>query len=102
MFIAVFQSQPATIPCRPTYSRARVSLWKTHTKNNVAQEIKANSSLGIMYNAKKGFYFAHPRWDSETNILECRYEMSQHRAHATISLHWSSKFVSEQFIEMFA
>lgn len=93
LFIAVFQSHPAIIPCRPTYSYAEVTLWKLHT--TLPEQIKENTSLGITYDPKKGFYFDHPRWNSDAVILECRFEVKsiQAEAKSTINLHWSSKFL---------
>lgn len=89
LFIALFQSQPATIPCRPTYSTAEVSLWKTDTKAGVHQEIRANTTLGITYDARKGFHFSHPRWDHDTNELECRFQVNEITAKSVINIHWS-------------
>ncbi|KPM07133.1 hypothetical protein QR98_0056180 [Sarcoptes scabiei] len=91
LFIAVFQSQPATIPCRPSYSDAIVTLWKVHTKNNIPEQIEPNENLGISYDPKKGFHFEHPRWDSETTVLECRFKVPliDVSASSRISLHWS-------------
>lgn len=94
LFIALFQSQPATIPCRPTYSTAEVSLWKTDTKAGVHQEIKANASLGIIYDPRKGFHFSHPRWDHDTNELECRFKMNEMTSKSVINIHWSGKCLS--------
>lgn len=103
MFLALFQSYPATIPCRPTYSKAEVTLWKESDNNQYQYQliqIKPNSSLGITYDPRKGFHFDYPRWDS--SVLECRYRINitdnnngqyqQYEAKSTISLHWSSKF----------
>jgi hypothetical protein len=91
MFIAVFQSQPATIPCKPTNSKAKVSLWKVHTNSGRDEEIQVNSTIGITYNPKKGFYFEYPRWDSETSLLECRIKLGDSQQIAQINIHWSSK-----------
>ncbi|KAH9412601.1 hypothetical protein DERP_006563 [Dermatophagoides pteronyssinus] len=100
MFLALFQSYPATIPCRPTYSKAEVTLWKESDNNQYQYQliqIKPNSSLGITYDPRKGFHFDYPRWDS--SVLECRYRINitdnnngqyqQYEAKSTISLHWS-------------
>ncbi|XP_054166017.1 vascular endothelial growth factor receptor 1-like [Oppia nitens] len=89
MFIAVFQSQPATIPCKPTNSRAKVSLWKVHTNSGIPQEIQVNSTLGITYNQKKGYHFEYPRWDGETSLLECKVELDTIEMISQISIHWS-------------
>ncbi|CAG2106712.1 unnamed protein product, partial [Medioppia subpectinata] len=89
MFIAVFQSQPATIPCKPTDSRAKVSLWKVHTNSGIPQEIVVNNTLGITYNAKKGYHFEYPRWDGETSLLECKVELDGIEMISQISIHWS-------------
>ena len=90
-FLAVFQSHPATIPCKPTISTTKVTLWKTHTKNNVATEIRPNATLGISFDPEKGFYFESPRWDSDTQILECRFEYGGKVSPVMITVHWSSK-----------
>jgi hypothetical protein len=91
MFIAVFQSQPATIPCKPTNSKAKVSLWKVYTNSGRDKEIEVNSTIGITYNPKKGFHFEYPRWDSETSLLECRIKLGDSQQMAQINIHWSSK-----------
>ncbi|OTF72740.1 hypothetical protein BLA29_009000 [Euroglyphus maynei] len=104
MFLALFQSYPATIPCRPTYSNANVTLWKENDYQY--QQIKPNASLGITYDPRKGFHFDYPRWD--TSVLECRYSINIsddngqqqqqfYEAKSTISLHWSSKFNVPRF-----
>ncbi len=67
MSITVFQSQPVTIPCKPTNSGRD-------------KEIEVNSTIGITYNSKKGFHFEYPRWDSTlvlifTRFLECRIKL---------------------------
>lgn len=94
MFLALFQSHPATIPCRPTYSNANVTLWKENDYQQI--QIHPNASLGITYDPRKGFHFDYPRWDS--SVLECHYHINtsdgqKYEAKSTISLHWSSKFI---------
>ena len=86
MFIAVFQGRPATIPCKPTDSRAKVSLWKVHT-NSGPQEIVVNNTLGITYNSKKGYHFEYPRWDGETSLLECKVELDNTEMISSIGIH---------------
>ncbi|KAH7643343.1 vascular endothelial growth factor receptor 3 [Dermatophagoides farinae] len=90
MFLALFQSHPATIPCRPTYSNANVTLWKENDYQQI--QIHPNASLGITYDPRKGFHFDYPRWDS--SVLECHYHINtsdgqKYEAKSTISLHWS-------------
>ena len=94
LFIALFQLQPATIPCRPTYSKAVVKLWKMQTKDkDLPTEIKPNSTLGISYNPKKGFYFDNARWDSDSNSLQCHFEVDGLKPlNTSISIHWSSMY----------
>lgn len=89
-FIALFQHHPATIPCRPTFSKATVRLLKMQTKEGEApQEIKPNATLGISYNPKKGFYFELARWDSDSNLLQCHYEMDGISSTTAVNIHWS-------------
>lgn len=90
-FIALFQMHPATIPCRPTYSKASVRLWKMHMDGEPQQEIKPNATLGISYNPKKGFYFERARWDSDSDFLQCQYEMDGITTTSVINIHWSCK-----------
>ena len=92
IFIAVFQSQPATIPCKPTNSRTLVTLWKVHTVSGEPQEIKPDSNLGITYDPKHGFHFEYPRWDAETSVLECKAKIDDLEATTQVSIHWSSKY----------
>jgi hypothetical protein len=91
MSIAVFQSQPTTIPCKPTNSKAKVSLWKVYTNSGRDKEIEVNSTIGIIYNSKKGFHFEYPRWDSETRFLECRIKLGDSHQMAQIEIDWPSK-----------
>ncbi len=78
MSITVFQSQPVTIPCKPTNSGRD-------------KEIEVNSTIGITYNSKKGFHFEYQRWDSETRFLECRIKLGDSQQMAQIEIHWPSK-----------
>lgn len=93
MFIAVFQSHPATIPCKATNSRAQVSLWKVPTMGP-QQQIIVNNTLGVSYNPKKGFHFEYPRWDADNSLLECKVELNGVEQVSQISIHWTSKWSS--------
>lgn len=88
-FLALFQQHPASIPCRPTFSNATVRLMKMHS--NAGEEIKPNATLGISYNPKKGFYFENARWDSDSNLLQCQYNMNGLSTSTQINIHWSSR-----------
>lgn len=101
-FIALFQHHPATIPCRPTFSKATVRLLKMQTKEGEApQEIKPNATLGISYNPKKGFYFELARWDSDSNLLQCHYEMDGISSTTAVNIHWSCKCCFSLFLQVF-
>ena len=90
MFIAVFQSHPATIPCKATSSRAKVSLWKLPTSGD-KQQIIVNNTLGINFNPKKGYHFENPRWDINNSLLECKIELDGVEQVSQIAVHWTSK-----------
>ena len=88
MLVAVFQSHPATIPCKATNSMAKVSLWKMSSK---PEEIVVNNTLGISFNPKKGYHFEYPRWDADNMILECRVELNSNTQYSQIHIHWSGE-----------
>jgi len=89
--ISVFQSRPATIPCKPSDSKATVSLWKIHTNSGEPEQIVVDPNLGVTYNPKKGFHFENPRWDTETSLLECRVKLDDIEHVSKINIHWSSE-----------
>ena len=91
MLVVLFQLQPATLPCKPTSSLAKASLWKIHTNSGEPEEIKVDSNLGVTYDPRAGFYFEHPRWNAETQILECRISVGNQEATSIINVVWSSK-----------
>lgn len=93
IFIAVFQSHPATIPCKSTYSAANVSLWKIHTASGYPEEIMPDQQLGVSFDPRMGFHFESPRWDHETSFLECRVQLGDNEQTSTVSVVWSSKIL---------
>ncbi|KAI1304167.1 Vascular endothelial growth factor receptor 2 [Halotydeus destructor] len=83
IFLSLVQSQPATIPCVPSSSRARVTMVRPGN-----EEIRVDGDM-IQYNPMYGFYFLHPRWD-EYAFFQCIAILDGRNETKAVNIHWTT------------
>ncbi|RWS22817.1 hypothetical protein B4U80_13484, partial [Leptotrombidium deliense] len=87
---------PATIPCLPTNSKARVTLEYTMTEDrkpcsDICTELKVGEKYGVEYDPTIGFDIKSPKNDGRSDILRCIATLDEKVQSFDVNIFWQRK-----------
>lgn len=84
VFLHLYQTLRATIPCTPTRTDVAVHLRSAISNRNINE-----SNFGVMYSPFDGFTIERPVWNMEWSDLICEAYHGSHSVEVPIKISWS-------------